>query len=145
MKKLIEMRNSKKGFTLVEIIVVLAILAVLIAVAMPNLMGILKQSKAKVMLQDARAVYVAIQDLIIEGETVDEAGIKELVTLPDAGGTCGVTIVDGKVTAFSYTNRATLDRVAGAGTPDYYVNITSTDGNAKLSETAAVTCNLTIS
>ena len=53
--------RNKKGFTLVEILVVLAILAILIAVAVPSLNGALNDAKEKTALANARAAYIAYE------------------------------------------------------------------------------------
>jgi prepilin-type N-terminal cleavage/methylation domain-containing protein len=55
----LKLQRNKKGFTLIEIIVVLAILAILIAIAIPTMNGVLNDAKDKVVLADARAAYVA--------------------------------------------------------------------------------------
>ncbi|MDO5602599.1 MAG: type II secretion system protein [Oscillospiraceae bacterium] len=126
MKKLQELRKNKKGFTLVEIIVVLAILAILIAVALPNLNGVLEQNRAKVMYQDARVVYVAAQELQLEqGDdvTFTSANLKALAAVE------GTPIVgfkqdaSHKITDVYYMNDA-KNGGAAAGTT---VHITSGD------------------
>ena len=66
MKKMFNAFKNRKGFTLVEIIVVLAILAIIIAVAIPSLSGVLRDSRGKVLLQEARAALVGIQAKITQ-------------------------------------------------------------------------------
>ena len=60
LKKLLKQRN-KKGFTLIELIVVLVILAILVAAAAPAMMGDVNQAKKASYLANCRAVYVAGQ------------------------------------------------------------------------------------
>jgi type IV pilus assembly protein PilA len=60
LKKLYEMRN-KKGFTLVEIIVVLVILAVIAAIAVPSMIGFINDARRQALLGDARILMSAVQ------------------------------------------------------------------------------------
>jgi prepilin-type N-terminal cleavage/methylation domain-containing protein len=54
--------NSKnKGFTLVELIVVLVILAILAAILVPALLGYIDKAKAKQIVLNARSCYTAAQ------------------------------------------------------------------------------------
>lgn len=62
--------KNNRGFTLTEIIVVLAILAILIAVAVPSLSGVLLDSRGKVLLQDARAAIVAVEASVESGNKI---------------------------------------------------------------------------
>lgn len=54
-------RKNKKGFTLVEVIVVLVILAILIAIAVPSVMKYIDDANEAKYLAEARAVYVAAE------------------------------------------------------------------------------------
>ena len=64
MKKTI--KASKKGFTLVELIVVLVILAVLAAMLVPALVGYIDKAKAEKEYQTAATIYTAAQATVTE-------------------------------------------------------------------------------
>ena len=53
-------RKNKKGFTLIELIVVVAILGILAAVAIPSFIGISDKAKESVTLADATSIATAI-------------------------------------------------------------------------------------
>ena len=87
-------KDSKKGFTLVELIVVLVIIAILAAVAVPALLGYIDYTKKKSFVVDANASLKATQAAIDEvynnsGIVIDEkrrdtawqvAGVDKIVT-----------------------------------------------------------------
>lgn len=66
LKKLKDLRNDKKGFTLVELIVVLVILAILAALLIPSLTGYINKAKAKQVVAETRQVVMAAQTLVDE-------------------------------------------------------------------------------
>lgn len=56
------MKNSKKGFTLVELVVVIAILAILAAIAIPVVSNTINSSKVSGALSDAQTLELAIKE-----------------------------------------------------------------------------------
>ena len=60
------MKKKNKGFTLVELIVVLVILAILAAILVPALLGYIDKAREKQITTNAEAAYVAAQALATE-------------------------------------------------------------------------------
>lgn len=54
-------RKNKKGFTLVEVVVVLVIIAILIAIAVPSVMKYIDDANEAKYLAEARAIYIATE------------------------------------------------------------------------------------
>lgn len=101
-------KSSKKGFTLVELIVVIVILAVLAAMLVPALIGYVDRAKKEKDYQTASTVYAAAQAAITEGYAKGE------ITKPASGATATITqsnttvlelagVSSGKVKSFSFT------------------------------------------
>lgn len=130
--KLFELRNKKlkdnkkKGFTLVELIVVLVILAILAALLIPALTGYINKAKEKSITAETRQAVMAAQTLVDEaygkldltaaddaivistdavaGKTVVK--ISDIATLAEvkAANITSATVKAGKVTELVYTN-----------------------------------------
>lgn len=58
--------KNKKGFTLVELIVVLVILAILAALLVPALTGYIDKAKEKKVIAETRMVVTAVQTVVSE-------------------------------------------------------------------------------
>ena len=68
--------QSRSGFTLVELIVVLVILAILAAFTIPAMLGFVEDAKGKAAIAEAREVYVAAQSIATESYS-DSSSLEE--------------------------------------------------------------------
>ena len=73
-------KTNNKGFTLVELIVVLVILAILAAILVPALLGYIDKAREKQITTNAEAAYVAAQALATEAYGKNTKGSKTLAT-----------------------------------------------------------------
>lgn len=67
------LRKSKKGFTLVEIIVVLVIIAILAAVAIPTMMGFVDDARKSGAISEAKAGLTAAQMVVTKASATGDS------------------------------------------------------------------------
>jgi prepilin-type N-terminal cleavage/methylation domain-containing protein len=77
--------KNKKGFTLIEIIVVLVILAILVAIAIPTMFGYIEEARAAEFAQEARIGYLAAQWVVSESAMTHAGGRAEGARVAVAG------------------------------------------------------------
>lgn len=117
------MKNSnKKGFTLVELVVVIAIIGVLAAILVPSMMGYVKKSRLKTANGNAKTAYNAVAEYLADQETqgliasattdaAKESAEAELSTNGNGSGEVAVTFDD--LTAANPTFTVQWRRAAG--------------------------------
>lgn len=78
--KMINRKKDNKGFTLVELIVVIVILAILAALLIPALLGWIDKAKEEQYALDARNIYLAAQAQASEAYAAGTAAPTEIGT-----------------------------------------------------------------
>lgn len=126
-----EKLRNKKGFTLIEIIVVIVILAVLMAVAVPSVMSYMNEGQKAKYQSVARTVLVNAQTeyakAVADGKSIADA-TKAAQDATDSNSTGS---------KHSYGEGVTVDSTKITTTPEGATVAENTD-------VASVTCNITI-
>ncbi len=117
--------NNKKGFTLVELIVVLVILAILAALLIPALTGYIDKAKEKNIIAKTRQIVMASQTLL------DEAYGKKKTTATTIS-----FVKDGSTAATVSDTAITIGVLKGNAPTDSDENMTTVEGLSEVGVTA---------
>ena len=90
------MKKMMKGFTLVEIMIVVAIIAILAAVAIPNFARYRKTSQMNACISNLKQIQAAVEQCKLAGKTVADSEIygvdKYIKVTPKCPGTGSYTL-----------------------------------------------------
>ena len=123
-KALCKRAKGNKGFTLVEIIVVLAIVAILALILVPRLGGYTKRAKEKADEATARSIETAVMALIASGRIEGDGKIR----IPNTGDPS----TDDSITKFNIADLKELvgNDIKSQSDAGFLITI-DTDGNVK--------------
>ena len=141
-------KQSKKGFTLVELVVVIAILGILAAIAIPAVIGIINSANESQQKSDASSLSNACKDMYAEvvSGTLNSSSPKAFTGLPPANASAsakktkalaltvndaityaGLDTLKGKVGDFVYDkNTGTIYGKDDSGKPAAATNVVAT-------------------
>ena len=125
-------KMNKKGFTLAELLIVVAIIGVLVAISIPIFTSQLKKAKRATNLANARSIYAELTADYLDDETINASitGATSGTPLTSGnvvvdGNTFKFVLVDSDSVTFTWTSGAPTVSVTQGGTTTNFGQVSS--------------------
>ena len=123
------MKKNNKGFTLAELLIVVAIIAVLVAIAIPVFTAQLEKAREATDIANVRSAYAEVVTAYLTGEETSNMSVEAKQTVPDWQGPSGMIeyfsgnathpySYTAKMSGTNYTVAVTIDTSTGDATPN---------------------------
>lgn len=133
------MKKNNKGFTLVELIVVLVILAILAAILVPALLGYIDKAREGQYAEEAHSILVAAQGFCTEKYATDTAKAQPTIATGGAMNAEAVTYINNIVNPTTVTKINSVTYRGDSADRDKYtitgMSVTFTSQNGSKSGT----------
>ena len=103
-------KNNRKGFTIVELVIVIAVIAILATVLVPTFGNVIKDAKDAAALQEAKNAYT---NYVSDNATTADGYSDVAIYMIDDTTDTYVVIVNGAVLDTTYTSESDAKNAAG--------------------------------